>query len=250
MVEMAASWFLGTFRPRLSTESLPKPLYVNLGSAYRAPAGWLNLDRTINVLIARVPWLPVALYRLGLLGSEQYDRFRQRLWDRARYWDARYPIPIADGAVSAIYSSHLLEHLDIDVAHKLLSDCHRVLKSGGVLRVVVPDMYLISKSYVSVVDRLADRQLAPTDRVDFLAARMPASDVSSAVAAEYYDPDPRRQRSFGHRWMYDRWSIAVALERAGFQKVRVCTYREGATPDLDQLDWRPANSLHVEAIKS
>lgn len=250
VVESGASWFLGTFRRQLRPGSLPAPLYVNLGSAYRAPTGWLNLDRTINVLIARIPGLPVALYRTGLLGPEQYERFRQHLWDRARYWDARYSIPIADGAVSAIYSSHLLEHLDREVAQNLLLDCYRVLKSGGVLRVVVPDMYLISKSYVSIVDRLADKQLGPADRVDFLAGKIPASDVSSAVAGEYYDPDPRRQRLFGHRWMYDRWSIRAALQRAGFQQVRECSYREGLTPDLDQLDCRPANSLHVEAIKA
>jgi SAM-dependent methyltransferase len=249
-VETGASWFLGTFRRRLRSGSLPSPLYVNLGSAYRAPTGWLNLDRTINVLIARIPGVPIALYRLGLLGPEQYDRFRQRLWDRARYWDARYPIPVSDGAVSAIYSSHLLEHLDRGVAQNLFSDCYRALKSGGVLRIVVPDMYLISKSYVSIVDRLADKQLEPTDRVDFLAATIPASDVSSAAAAEYYDPDPRRQRLFGHRWMYDRWSIRAALERAGFRQIQECSYRQGATPDLDQLDCRPANSLHIEAIKA
>jgi predicted SAM-dependent methyltransferase len=250
LVETGASWFLGTFRTQLRTDSLPAPLYVNLGSGYRVPTGWLNLDRTINILIARIPGFPVALYRLGLLGPEQYERFRQRLWDRARYWDARHRIPIADGAVSAIYSSHLLEHLDRGVAQNLLSDCYRVLKSGGVLRVVVPDMYLISKSYLSIADRLADGQLRPTDRVDFLAAKISASDVSSAVAAEYYDADPRRQRLFGHRWMYDRWSIRTALERAGFQQVQECSYREGLTPDLDQLDYRPANSLHVEAIKA
>lgn len=249
LVEKGTSWFLGTFRPRLRTASLPAPLYVNLGSAYRAPTGWLNLDRTINVLIARIPGLPIVLYRIGLLGPEQFDRFQRRLWARARYWDARYPIPIADGVVSAIYSSHLLEHLDRGTAQGLLSDCYRVLESGGVLRLVVPDMYLISKRYVAIVDRLTDKQLAPTDPVEFLATNMPASDVSSAFAAEYYDPDPRRQRMFGHQWMYDKWSIRAALERAGFQEVRECSYREGRTPDLDQLDCRPANSLHIEAIK-
>jgi len=249
LVEAGASWYLGTFRPQLRTDSLPAPLYVNLGSGYRAPTGWLNLDRTINILIARIPGFPVALHKLGLLGPKQYDRFRQRFWARVRYWDARYPIPIPNGAVSAIYSSHLLEHLDRGIAQKLLSDCYRVLKSGGVLRLVLPDMYLISKSYVSIADRIAGGQLGLNDPVEFLTNKMPASDVSSAFTAEYYDPDRRRQRLFGHQWMYDKWSIRVALECAGFQQVRECSYREGLTPDLDQLDWRPANSLHVEAIK-
>ena len=249
LIETGASWLLGTFRPPLRARSLPDPLYVNLGSAFRAPAGWLNLDRTINILIDRIPGLPVALHRLGLLGPEQYDRFRHGLWARAFYWDARYPIPIQDGAASAVYSSHLLEHLSRGTAQELLRDCYRVLKPGGVLRVVVPDMYLISKRYVSIVEQLAARHLGLTDSVDFLSNTMTVADVSSAFAAEYYDPDPRRQRAFGHQWMYDKWSIQAALERVGFQQVRECPYRQGLIPDLDQLDCRAANSLHVEAIK-
>ncbi len=248
-IEWIAAVISGTFRHRLKHTADKNPLYVNLGSAHVAPTAWLNLDRTVNILIDRVPALPQALRRLGILRQEQYDHFREGLWRRVHYWDAHYPIPLKNDVATAVYSSHLLEHLDPATASNLLAECYRVLQPGGVLRVVVPDMYRINKEYVSVMDQVTRSEIGLVDDVVFLEKRMPAADVPTAFAAEYYDPDPQRQRSFGHRWMYDKWSLHSALRRVGFDSIRECRFREGQTPDLDQLDHRPENSIHVEAIK-
>jgi SAM-dependent methyltransferase len=50
----------------------------------------------------------------------------------------------------------VLEHLDPDAATRLLADCHRVLKPGGILRIVVPDLETIARLYLkSLVDASA-----------------------------------------------------------------------------------------------
>ena len=52
-------------------------------------------------------------------------------------WDSdRNDLPYSDNTVSAIYAFHLLEHVSNPV--RLLRECQRVLKPGGVLNVVVP----------------------------------------------------------------------------------------------------------------
>lgn len=59
-----------------------------------------------------------------------------------------------------------------------------------------------------------------------------------------------------HRWMYDRFSLARALKRAGFASVRVCAAGESAIPgfsgyrlEIDQGRERKPDSLYMEARK-
>lgn len=51
-----------------------------------------------------------------------------------------YSLPYPEGTVSAIYSSHSLEHLPIRHARKALMNWYKVLKPGGKLFLAVPDL--------------------------------------------------------------------------------------------------------------
>jgi hypothetical protein len=62
--------------------------------------------------------------------------------------DARGGLPFPDASIDAVYHSHLLEHLDADSARAFLGECHRVLRPGGILRVVVPDLEGIAQAYL------------------------------------------------------------------------------------------------------
>jgi predicted SAM-dependent methyltransferase len=57
-----------------------------------------------------------------------------------------------DSSVDLIYSSHFIEHIPIEKLPKLLKEYHRVLKSGGILRIVLPDFENIAREYVDNVD--------------------------------------------------------------------------------------------------
>jgi SAM-dependent methyltransferase len=54
--------------------------------------------------------------------------------------------------VDAIYHSHVLEHLSHGDARRLTAECLRVLKSGGVLRVVVPDLEGVARLYLQALE--------------------------------------------------------------------------------------------------
>jgi hypothetical protein len=49
--------------------------------------------------------------------------------------------------------------------------------------------------------------------------------------------------------MYDFTILEEELARAGFRDVARVAFREGRTPDLEQLDNRPDETLFVEATK-
>lgn len=65
-----------------------------------------------------------------------------------RHLDIRYGLPVQDNVADMVYSSHLLEHLSALEANSFLQDCLRVLKPGGIIRIVVPDLEGIAKAYI------------------------------------------------------------------------------------------------------
>lgn len=54
--------------------------------------------------------------------------------------DLRKPLPFKDNEFHKIVHEHFIEHLEKEDGHRLLQECYRVLKPGGVMRVGWPDM--------------------------------------------------------------------------------------------------------------
>ena len=52
-----------------------------------------------------------------------------------------------------MYSSHLLEHLPVDSVHSFIKEQWRVLKEGGIIRIVVPDLETAARQYLASLDR-------------------------------------------------------------------------------------------------
>ncbi len=57
-------------------------------------------------------------------------------------------IPFADGHFNVVYHSHVLEHLTPEDGERMMLECYRVLRPGGVLRVIVPDLEQIARLYL------------------------------------------------------------------------------------------------------
>jgi len=70
--------------------------------------------------------------------------------------DLRRPLPFAAGAFTAVYASHVLEHLPPAGARALLGEIRRVLAPGGVVRLVVPDLESIARAYLASLDATSD----------------------------------------------------------------------------------------------
>jgi SAM-dependent methyltransferase len=108
------------------------------------------------------------------------------------------PLDLPDGSVSLIYCSHTIEHLPERVSAQLLKECARLLKTGGCLRLAIPDM-----------------------KSDYLRAKVVASqeldDVESLVAACFHSFSPSAQfeidqlRGFAQKHDYDAEKVAAEL---------------------------------------
>lgn len=69
-------------------------------------------------------------------------------------YDITKGIPYYDNFFDVVYNSHVLEHLKKIEAFQFIKECHRVLKPGGIIRVVVPDLEVITKEYIRNLDRV------------------------------------------------------------------------------------------------
>ena len=124
---------------------------------------------------------------------------------------------------------------------KILAECQRILKPGGIIRTVVPDLSIFVEQYASNNEswfRDWEREvLQPRGRS--MTSRMQA--LSFVTPQEY-----------GHRSAWDFETMEKFLARAGFAEIQMRTFREGSDPvllqDKDTLD-RKMISLYVEARK-
>lgn len=63
-------------------------------------------------------------------------------------WDLRKGIPFPDESIDAIFHEHVLEHVTPIAILPFLRECRRVLRTGGTLRVGVPDAERYIRDYV------------------------------------------------------------------------------------------------------
>lgn len=145
-------------------------------------------------------------------------------------WNIKYELPVEDGSCEYIFHEHVLEHFSLEDGLTVLRQCHRKLKSGGVLRVAMPSL-----------DDMLARCVAETyaDDHDENAPRV-------VTKSEYLNV---RFRWWGHKWIYDRAELRRQLLKAGFSSVREAAHRAGAEAPLCNLECRIDSLLICEAVK-
>jgi len=200
---------------------------VNLGCGLRVAKGWLNIDGSLNAMFASWPrWFHKILYRLS--GSRQYysfDQYSQILTDhRFLFHDLSSSLPLYPNSVDFIYSSHFFEHIFKDEAEALLRQCATALKSGGVIRVSIPDLEFAVSLY--------------------------ALGRKEEMLEDYFFVSGKGSYLARHKYMYDFDMIKSVLEQCGFSSVTRCEYQKGKSPDINLLDIYPEVSIFVEAVRS
>jgi len=218
-----------------------KAMKVNLGCGPKAVKGWVNLDKTWKVYLTRFPFLKIPLRFLSAMGLVNRLNSDEEIPAElgVKRHDVAKGLPFKDNEADYIYSSHMLEHLSRSKADFVLKECYRVLKSGGVLRLVVPDLYLLIEEYIK------GKQTGEATSADRFIENLNLSDTKKSKRLI------NRILSQGHQWIYDFDSLAYRLSSIGFSEVNKCTPGQGEVPDLQQLDEGELHpdSFYLEARK-
>jgi predicted SAM-dependent methyltransferase len=122
-------------------------------------------------------------------------------------YDLSRGIPLPDGLVDRIYTSHMLEHISFNELLKFIQECFRVLKPGGEFSVCVPDAERYIRAYQAGIyfepemNRYGPAQInsgSLIDQVNYIA---------------YMDGL--------HKHMFDANSLINILKKAPFKEVKL-----------------------------
>jgi predicted SAM-dependent methyltransferase len=142
-------------------------------------------------------------------------------------------LPFRDRAAAFIHSEDLLEHLDLEGGRTLLAECFRVLRPGGVLRLLTPDL---ERLIHAVYQRRDPRHLR------WCAERLSADGPCEAL-------NMHLRMNGEHRFVYDQDRLREALEGLGFSVKRV-RWNRSSHPELRFLDLRDFGlNLFLEATR-
>lgn len=113
---------------------------LNLGCGSIRPMGWVNIDSSLNANIQKIPVIGKRISKI--FNPIEYED------TNVVYMNLNRPWKYNNNSVDIVYASHLFEHLTIKSSNLFLSEAYRTLKPGGIIRIVVPDLYQICKKYL------------------------------------------------------------------------------------------------------
>ncbi|HEX7614581.1 MAG TPA: methyltransferase domain-containing protein [Thermoanaerobaculia bacterium] len=148
--------------------------------------------------------------------------------------DLSRSIPVRSGSVDYVHSEDFLEHVDLPQGRRLLSECFRVLRPGGVMRLLTPDLR-------AIVERVyLERQ---TRHLTFCRVNLQAEGPCEALNMWL------RMEGGAHRFVWDYELLERGLTETGFT-VRRVSFNRSWHASLRYLDLRDFDlNLFVEATK-
>lgn len=170
-------------------------------------------------------WKNIDIINLNEFAKKQSYEFTQQ--------DIRKNIPYKDNEVDIIFSSHLIEHITREEGKKLLKECYRVLKKGGIIRFSTPDTQFITEKYIK--GNIWEYKYINT-----------GVEQATDDAEAYYN-----LLLAGHKTIYDEKSLKKLFETIGFKNIKRVNPFESRSETIrkETITTHPSISLVIEAEK-
>jgi len=212
-------------------------LRINFGCGQTPTKGWINIDNSFALKLAKLPYLLFLLKFLKLLNKSQISNIEFNKKRNIIFADATKKFPFKNNAADVIYSSHMLEHLSRNSASHFINECYRVLKKGGILRIVVPDIKKLVDVYL--IEKDADKFLENSLLVSPSVKTFKEKIIFLLIGYRH------------HQWMYDFSSLKKLISKHGFNNIIEQYPGKSLIEKPDDLDLceRANESFYIEAIK-
>lgn len=184
-------------------------LLVNFGTGGRGLPGWVNID-------AR---------------SSHKDLYIA--------YDVRRRLPFANNSVRCIFIEHVIEHLDFESdIPNVFSEFLRILKPGGLLRIIVPDTERFVIAYALKSEKL------------FLELNWDLNNMPFDIFTPMHILNHIFHQKGEHLFGWDFETMSFSLSKAGFSSVSKKQFKSSSNKllEIDQEN-HSKYSLYVEASK-
>ena len=146
------------------------------------------------------------------------------------FMDVTKPLPLPSGSFDAVQCEHVIEHISYEAGLAMLSECHRVLRTGGTVRIATPNLDLISRLINAGDTDPALKSYVEWSNSQFGTPAERRDTWNPAFAAN------RMVRHFGHAFIYDETTLRGALTAAGFRDVIPVTPGVSSHAELQGID--------------
>jgi predicted SAM-dependent methyltransferase/glycosyltransferase involved in cell wall biosynthesis len=171
-------------------------------------------------------WLNIGCGRKHLNGFVNMDIVRP--YDKKL--DARAGLPYPDQSVKGVYSEHFFEHLTQAEGLRFMRECRRVLKSGGRVRVAMPDLDEIVQRY-QTEDWRGEGDMFKLG-FDWVVNRCEMMNIA--------------MREWGHKHVYNEEELIRIARCAGLEPVARYRNGESDTPQFVGRETRNSSKLIME----
>ncbi|PIZ44199.1 hypothetical protein CO180_00355 [candidate division WWE3 bacterium CG_4_9_14_3_um_filter_41_6] len=181
-------------------------------------------------------WLHIGLFEDNRI---PYGSVRKINGGYVAHYDIREGLPFSENSIQYIYGSHVIEHFSLQEGIDLFAECHRIMRSGGAIRMITPDLEIWIGNY-----RENNRQYF--DRFYELHKSFPDLRTNGEILVGQI-------QGWGHKWLYDYDSLHDVMGRVGFANIKKKTHYESVIPDLESVEpsveLRTMESLYIEGEK-
>ncbi len=133
---------------------------------------------------------------------------------KVRAHDLRTGIPYGDGSFDVVYHSHVLEHFSRGAGMQFLRECHRVMRSGGILRIAVPDLEIVARLYLEWLEKARRVVSGARENYEWMVLELYDQTVREKTCGEFVEYF--RQNPFPNwEFVLSRWGS----EATAFQNV-------------------------------
>jgi ubiquinone/menaquinone biosynthesis C-methylase UbiE len=241
-----------------------KILNLGCGTKVSSNPDVINIDWSIYLRLKKNPVFRVIVPLL--LKDERLKHFNS-LSDNIVVHNLAKGIPFPSNSVDAVYHSHLFEHLDRDVAKAFLIEVKRVLKHGGIHRIVVPDLEKATRAYIAHISNCQNNFEEANKHDSYVASIIEQSVRREAFGTSQQKPIRKfienvflgdaRRRGETHQWMYDKINLSVLLVSCGYNNPQSYNYNTSQISDWNKYgldldehgnEYKP-ESMYIETRK-
>jgi SAM-dependent methyltransferase len=183
----------------------------HIGCGFKIGKSWLNYDSSLLAIIDQIPLL-------NLILNFNDKKFPKNI----KYGNIVKKNLCEDNEADNIFCSHVLEHVSLVDGKKMLKNIYKMLKPGGVFRIVVPSL----ESRIIRYNKDKDADLF----MESLGCVNKNENYNFLRKLRFYFGGSR------HRWMFDNKSLHYELKISGFKNIRECEFGDSGISIFDEVE--------------
>jgi len=201
---------------------------LNLGCGAHVIDSWINVDYALGAKFMKIPFFKLINKKLQIFKLD---------WDQRIFiHNLTQVFPWNENSIDVIYSSHTLEHLNKNDGIFFLNECYRVLRPGGIIRIIVPDLQ-------SFVNRYINHQISADNFLEDLYVLREEKGNFIKKIISYYMQYP-------HKCMYDSRTLNLIMKEIGFiSQTKKAFDSKIEDINLIELENRTESAVIIEGTK-